>query len=85
MGLLEPITHKEEIESLVNDAQHKYDDATRRLEEQKEKTSRSLERLGEQKLEAWSEDMQDFLNVFNLYNNAAAFLLAYENAFGHSV
>lgn len=69
MGLLEPITHKEEIESLVNDAQRKYDDATKRLEEQKERTSRSLERLGEQKLEAWSGDMQDFLDIFNLYNN----------------
>ena len=69
MGLLEPITHKEEIETLVNDAQSKYDDAKQRLENQKGKTANSLERLGELKLQAWSGEMQDFLDVFNLFNN----------------
>ena len=69
MGLLEPITHKEEIESLLNEAQHKYDDATKRLEDQKSRTAKSLERLGEQKLEAWSGDMQNFLYVFNQFNH----------------
>ena len=69
MGLLEPITHKEEIETLINDAQSQYDDAKQRLENQKGKTANSLERLGELKLQAWSGEMQDFLEAFNQFNN----------------
>lgn len=38
MGLLEPITHSEEIEELINSAQSMYDDASNRMENQKKNT-----------------------------------------------
>jgi hypothetical protein len=47
MGLLEPITHKEEIEKLLNEAKQKYDASLKRFESQKKKNTQSLEKLGE--------------------------------------
>ena len=46
MGLLEPITHKEEIESLLNEAQSMYDNAKNKFESQKKQTTKRLENLG---------------------------------------
>ena len=69
MGVLEPITHKEEIEELVNKAQQMYDQAVERMENQKKKTAKSLENLGKQKLESWNGEMNDFLSTFGLFNN----------------
>ncbi len=68
MGVLEPITHKEEIEKLINDAQSMYDSAVKKLENQKKRTANSLEKLGQQKLDIWSNEMQDFLVTFNQFN-----------------
>lgn len=50
MGLLEPITHKEEIESLLNEAQSMYDNAKNKFESQKKQTTKRLENLGKSKL-----------------------------------
>ena len=40
VGLLEPITHKEEIESLLNEAQSMYDNAKNKFESQKKQTTK---------------------------------------------
>ena len=69
MGVFEGITHSEEIESLLSDAQSMYDSAVDRLEEQKKNTSKSLETLGKLKLEAWSGDMSMFLDRFGSFAN----------------
>ena len=55
MGLLEPITHKEEIESLLNEAQSMYDNAKNKFESQKKQTTKRLENLGKVKVNAWME------------------------------
>ena len=52
MGLLEPITHKEEIENLLNEAQTKYDTALNNFNKQKDKTADCLEELGKVKIKA---------------------------------
>lgn len=59
MGLLEPITHKEEIESLLNEAQSMYDNAKNKFESQKKQTTKRLENLGKVKVNAWTEGMDD--------------------------
>ena len=69
MGLLEPITHKEEIEGLINEAQSKYDAAQKNFEEQKEKTTKSLEILGKTKIDAWAKGIDSFVECFSSFNN----------------
>lgn len=69
MGLLEPLTHKEEIENLLTDAQHIYDTAKGKFETQKDKTSKSLEELGKVKIRAWSEGMEAFVSSFGTFKN----------------
>ena len=69
MGIFEGITHSEEIEELLTDAQSKYDDAQRRMESQKRRTTKSLESLGKEKVNSWSEDMNGFLSSFDAYAN----------------
>lgn len=69
MGLLEPITHKEEIENLLNEAQTKYDTALNNFNKQKEKTADCLEELGKVKIKAWSEGMDSFVTNFSAFNN----------------
>lgn len=69
MGLLEPITHKEEIENLLNEAQTKYDTALNNFNKQKDKTADCLEELGKVKIKAWSEGMDRFVTNFSAFNN----------------
>ncbi len=69
MGLLEPITHKEEIERLLSNAKSRYEFAKSSLETQKEKTTKSLEKLGEVKIKAWAEDMDQYVNIFKSFKN----------------
>lgn len=64
MGIFESITHKEEIEKLLNEAQSKYDSATKEFEAQKKKTTKRLENLGKLKVKSWSENMDSFVTVF---------------------
>lgn len=69
MGIFEPITHKEEIDRLLSDAQDKYDTAKKEFENQKKKTTDSLKSLGKVKVKAWSEEMEAFLNSFGTFKN----------------
>lgn len=69
MGLLEPITHKEEIENLINSAQRRYDNSKENFEKQKEKTSKELEELGKVKLNSWATEMEMFSSKFKCFNN----------------
>lgn len=69
MGLLEPITHKEEIESLLNEAQSMYDNAKNKFESQKKQTTKRLENLGKVKVNAWMEGMDSFVTVFGTFKN----------------
>lgn len=69
MGLLEPITHKEEIERLINEAQTLYDSAKKKFESQKEQTTNKLEKLGKVKIKAWAEGMDTFVSVFGSFKN----------------
>ena len=54
MGLLEPITHKEEINQLTTDAKSMYDSALKKFESRKKSTTEELENLGKTKINAWS-------------------------------
>lgn len=69
MGLLEPITHKEEIETLLNEAQQKYDASINRFESQKKKATQSLEKLGEIKVSSWASGTDAFVSAFNCFKN----------------
>lgn len=69
MGIFESITHKEEIEKLLNEAQSKYDSATKEFEAQKKKTTKRLENLGKLKVKSWSENMDTFVTVFGAFKN----------------
>lgn len=69
MSIIEGITHSEEIQKLLNDAQSQYDGAKNRLETQKNSTTESLELLGKEKVRAWSHDMNKFLDSFGSFNN----------------
>ena len=69
MGLLEPITHKEEIERLLNEAQQTYDQSKSQFDNQKKVTTKSLERLGKVKIDAWSDGMNSFVSVFSSFKN----------------
>ncbi len=69
MGIFEGITHSEEIQKLLSDAQSQYDSAKDKLESQKKSTTKSLEKLGKDKVHAWSKDMNKFLDSFGSFNN----------------
>ena len=69
MGILEPITHKEEIEELLSDAQTKYDLAVKLFEKQKAKTSKELELLGKVKIDSWAKEMENFSKNFKCFSN----------------
>ena len=69
MGLFEPITHKEEIETLLNEAQQKYDTSMHKFESQKKKTTQSLEKLGKRKVSSWASGMDAFVSAFSCFKN----------------
>ena len=69
MGLLEPITHKEEIESLLNEAKLMYDNAKNKFESQKKQTTKCLENLGKVKVNAWADGMDTFVTAFGTFKN----------------
>lgn len=69
MGLFEGITHKEEIEELLEEAQSVYSNAEDEFNTQKDRTSKSLETLGKVKVEAWSKDINGFLGSFGNFQN----------------
>lgn len=56
-------------ESLISNAQYDYDNAKNSLEVQRDSTSSQLDTLGETKIKAWSENIGNFLEVFNKFKN----------------
>ena len=69
MGLLEPITHKEEIDQLISDAKSKYDTALRKFESQKKNTTNKLEELAKIKINSWTNGMESFVIAFDSFAN----------------
>ena len=69
MGLFERFTHKEEIQTLLNEAQHRYDTSLEKLESKKKTTAQRLEKLGEMKIDAWANSMDTFVVTFNNFRN----------------
>lgn len=69
MGVFEFITHKEEIENLLNEAQSMYDKAQNKFESQKKHTTKRLEKLGKVKVNAWADDMDTFVVNFGAFKN----------------
>lgn len=69
MGILEPITHKEEIQGLIDDAQEIYKNAKEEFESQKAETTEALENLGKVKVSAWSDGMDSFVSSFGAFKN----------------
>lgn len=69
MGILEPITHKEEIETLLNEARQKYEASIKQFESQKKKTTLSLEKLGEIKVSSWASGIDAFVSAFSCFKN----------------
>lgn len=69
MSIVERFTHSEEIESLLTEAQQMYDDAKNKMEEQKKKTTSSLEQLGRLKVSAWANEMTSFVEAFSVFKN----------------
>lgn len=62
-------THKKnkEARSLIENARHKYDTAQKRMDRQRQATTKQLETLGAMKLKMWSEDIGDFLSVYQFF------------------
>ncbi len=71
MGLLEPITHSNEIKELLDSAQSMYDTARKEFEAQKSKTAKCLDKLGNIKLNSWANEMRSFSEVYKAFGNAA--------------
>lgn len=69
MGLLEPLTHKQEAQMLIEEAQGIYDRARDEMEDQKAIATKSLERLGKVKIAAWSEQMERFVTCYEVFNH----------------
>lgn len=69
MGLFESITHKEEIQNLLDEAQRKFDASLNKFESQKKETTLSLEKLGRIKINVWANRMDNFAHTFNSFKN----------------
>ncbi|SFU57325.1 hypothetical protein [Butyrivibrio sp. M55] len=80
MGILEPITHTEEIQELLNDAKKVYDRAKNKFESQKKSTSKSLEKLGKVKISAWSSGMEAFVKAFESFKNIEMNKISFTNS-----
>ncbi len=80
MGILEPITHKEEIQELLDNAQKVYDGAKNKFDSQKKSTSKSLEKLGKVKISAWSSGMESFVDAFGAFKNVEMNQISFTNS-----
>jgi len=63
------ISNNSKAKDLIDDAQYKYDCAKEQLEEQRELTSSDLDQLGRTKLESWSNDIGNFIELFKQFKN----------------
>ncbi len=69
MGIFESITHKEEIQSLLDDAQTKFNTAKRKLEIQKKRTVHTLEKLGKLKIKIWANEIDSYLEAYQFFKS----------------
>lgn len=65
--ILEKITHKEEIESLLQEGERIYNKSVNDFESQKNKTTNRFAVLGNLKLKSWAEDISHFLRSFGCF------------------
>lgn len=73
MGLLESVTHKEEIQKLLTHATAIYDDAKDKLESQQKKTAKTLEKLGKVRINIWAKNMSPIVNTYNSFTDTNVF------------
>lgn len=69
MSILEPLTHSDEIQELMDEADKVYKNAKDKFESQKKKTATKLEKLGEVKVHSWSGGMESFVDAFGAFKN----------------
>ena len=63
------VKNLEEAKKLIEEASQMVSESHSRFESQKQRTSSILKNLGEIKLDAWSEDMEDFVMEFGYFKN----------------
>ena len=61
--------NNQEAKEICEDAQDLFDRAKNRLENQRNKTNSTLERLGTTRINIWSQEMHDFVTVFNKFKD----------------
>lgn len=61
------ISNNSKAKDLISRAEKEYENAKERLENQRFRTSKQLDSLGEVKLKSWSEDIGAFLTLFNSF------------------
>lgn len=61
------ISNNSKSKDLISRAEKEYENAKERLENQRFRTSKQLDSLGEIKLKSWSEDIGAFLTLFNSF------------------
>lgn len=79
MGLLEPITHKKEIEEILSEARTAQDEAVDRFNCAKENAENDLTRFGETKINIYSTSITDFLYYFKFFKNVRVSELNFSN------
>ncbi len=65
--IYDTVKKNKEANNTIQNAQSKYDSAQRRMEKQRKWTSNQLEELGTLKLEIWSEDIKEFIDVYQFF------------------
>ena len=63
------IVNGSNAKEIMKTAKNMYEEAEEILEMQREKTSEQLERLGELKLQAWSEDIGEFVKLYSKFKH----------------
>ena len=69
MGLLEPITHKDEIEDILSQAQRIQNNSINRFNSAKANAEKALDTYGKTKIEIYSGSISDFLDSFKTFKN----------------
>lgn len=63
------VSNNKKAKEYIEDAQSKYDEAKAELDEQRSITSNDLKELGKTKLNAWSNDIGQFVEYFKKFKN----------------
>ena len=65
--IIDTIRKNKNARDLIESAQNKYDKAQKRMDRQRQSTSECLGELGEIKLEVWSEDIGEFVRIYQFF------------------